>query len=230
MPRFTGFDEIAEAKGFAVAYPDGVDGHWNDGRGLSSADDVGFVRALIDDVKHSYSIDPARVYASGISNGGFFSQKLACDLADEIAAVASVAATMPEPLMATCHPARPISVMFIQGTKDPIVKIDGGVVGPGHGRNISLADSVHFWVEHNQTSAKPQSSELPRHDTNGTSVRRDVYAAGKQGGDVIVYTISGGGHTWPGGQQYLPVLIVGKVNHDINASQVIWEFFSQHKR
>jgi len=230
MPLFTSFDQIAEAKGFVVAYPDGVNRHWNDGRGLSPADDVGFVRALIAEVEQSYSIDRARIYATGISNGGFFSQKLACDLADEIAAVSSVAATIPEPLLRTCHPVRPVSIMFMQGTKDPIVNIEGGTVGPSHGRNISLADSVRFWVEYNQTSAKPESSDLPSHDTNGTSVHRDVYSGGKQGAEVIVYTIRGGGHTWPAGPQYLPALVVGKVNHDINGSEVMWEFFSRHKR
>ena len=230
MPRFTGFDEIADAHGFAVAYPDSLNRHWNDSRELSSADDIGFVRAIIAEMKKSYAIDAARVYATGISNGGFFSQRIACDLAGEVAAVASVAATMPEPLMPQCHPARPVSVMFLQGTADPLVHIEGGAVARTHGRNISLAESVKFWVEHNGTAAKPESVDLPHHDVNGTSVHRDIYRGGGQGSEVIVYTIWGGGHTWPGGQQYLPAFLVGKVNHDLDASEVIWEFFSRHRR
>lgn len=230
MPRFTGFDEIAKARVFLVAYPDSTNRHWNDGRELASADDVGFVRALISDVERSYPVDANRIYATGISNGGFFSQKLACDLADRITAVASVAATMPEPLVPACHPSRPVSVMFMQGTDDPLVHIEGGAVAKTHGRNISLADAVGFWVVHNQTAKKPDSADLPHHDPNGTSIHRDIYQGGKQGSEVVVYTVRGGGHTWPGGEPYLPAFLVGKVNHDIDASNVIWEFFSRHSR
>jgi polyhydroxybutyrate depolymerase len=230
MPRFTGFDEIAESHGFVVAYPESSNGHWSDGRNLSPADDVGFIRALIAELKRSYPIDPARIYATGISNGGFFSQRLACDLSDQIAAVASVAATMPEPLVPACHPARPVSVMFMQGTADPLVHIEGGAVAKINGRNISLADAVRFWIDHDQTSKTPDAFDLPHHDSNGTSVHRDIYGGGKQGTELVVYTIKDGGHTWPGGEQYMPVLLVGKVSHDLNASEVIWEFFSRHSR
>jgi len=229
MPRFTGFDDLAESRGFIVAYPDSVNRHWNDSRELSTADDVGFVRGLIAELVRTHSVDPRRVYATGISNGGFFSQRLACDLAEQIAAVASVAATMPEPLVPRCHPARTISVMFMQGTDDPLVHIQGGAVARTHGRNISLNDAVHFWLEHDQITAAPESSDLPSHDSNGTSVHLDVYRGGKQGSEVVVYTIKGGGHTWPGGSQYLPALLVGKVNHDINASEVIWDFLSRQR-
>ena len=230
MPRFTGFDRLADSRGFIVAYPESVNTHWNDTRHLSRADDVSFVRTLIMELERSYPVDPARVYATGISNGGFFSQRLACDLSSQIAAVASVAATMPETLLPVCHPSHPVSIMFIQGTEDPLVHIEGGAVARTHGRNISLADAVHFWVNHDETAKKPDSSDLPSHDSNGTSVHRDIYSDGKQDSEVIVYTIRGGGHTWPGGPQYSPPVLVGKTNHDINASEVIWEFFSRHVR
>jgi len=230
MPRFTGFDRLAESRGFIVAYPESVNTHWNDTRALSRADDVAFVRALIADLERTYPVDPARVYATGISNGGFFSQRLACDLSAQIAAVASVAATMPETLVPVCHPSNPISILFMQGTNDPLVHIEGGNVARTHGRNISLADATQFWIDHNQTAKKPDSSDLPSHDPNGTSVHRDIYAGGKQDTEVVVYTIRGGGHTWPGGPQYFPAILVGKVNHDINASEVIWDFFSRHAR
>lgn len=230
MPRFTGFDNLAETRGFIVAYPDGVNGHWNDTRALSPADDVGFVSALISEVERNYPVDPARIYATGISNGGFFVQRLACELSDQIAAVASVAATMPETLVPLCHPAQPVSIMFIQGTEDPLVHIEGGNVARTHGRNISLANAVYFWLNHDEIKSKPESTDLPSHDTNGTRVHRDIHAGGKQNSEVVVYTIHGGGHTWPGGSQYFPELLVGKVNHDLNASQVIWDLFSRHSR
>jgi polyhydroxybutyrate depolymerase len=230
MPRFTGFDTIAESHGFLVAYPESVNRSWNDTRNLSPADDVGFIRALISELERSYPVDSSRIYATGISNGGFFSQRLACDLADRITAVTSVAATMPETLVPVCHPSRPVSVMFMHGTEDPLVHIGGGNILRNRGRNISLEAAVRFWLDYTQVEKKPDSSDLPHHDPNGTSVHRDIYSGGKQGTEVVVYTIRGGGHTWPGGEQYLPVFLVGKVNHDLHASEAIWEFFSRHTR
>ena len=230
MPRFTGFDRLADARGLIVAYPESVNGHWNDTRALSRADDVAFVRTMIVELQRSYPVDPARVYAAGISNGGFFAQRLACELSAQLAAVASVAATMPETLVPVCHPSNPISILFIQGTADPLVHIEGGNVARTHGRNISLAAATQFWIQHNQTAKKPDSSDLPSHDSNGTSVHRETYSEGQQDTEVVVYTIRGGGHTWPGGPQYFPAVLVGKTNHDINASEAILEFFSRHAR
>ncbi len=230
MPRFTGFDTLAQTRGFIIAYPDSVNGHWNDTRALSPADDVGFVSALISEVERKYPVDPTRIYATGISNGGFFAQRLACDLSDQIAAVASVAATMPETLVPACHPAHPVSVMFIQGTNDPLVHMEGGNIARTHGRNISLAHAVYFWLNHDEIKSKPESTDLPSHDPNGTRVHRDIHAGGKQNSEVVVYTIRGAGHTWPGGPQYFPEILVGKVNHDLNATEVIWDFFAHHQR
>lgn len=228
MPRFTRFDRLADEQGFIVAYPEGLNKHWSDSRGLSSADDVGFIRALIAELERSQNIDPKRVYATGISNGGFFSQRLACDLADKIAAVASVAATMPESLVPACHPARPVSVLFLQGTKDPLVPIDGGAVARTHGRCVSLAAASSFWRNRDQTSSTPATADLPDDAHDGTSVHRDVYRGGQQGTEVVVYTIEGGGHTWPGGTQYLPAFLVGKASRNLDATQTIWDFFAKH--
>jgi polyhydroxybutyrate depolymerase len=228
MPRFTGFDRLADAQGFVVAYPDSYNKSWNDTRGLSPADDVGFIRALIDELSRSYPIDAKRVYATGISNGGFFSQRLACDLTDKLAAVASVAATMPESLVPVCRPSRPISVMFIQGTDDPLVHIDGGAILKDRGRNIPLTDAVKFWRSWDRTSDTPASEDLPDRDPgDGTRIHRDVYSGGKQRTEVMVYIIKGGGHTWPGGSQYLPVFLIGRASRDLDATDVIWRFFKE---
>ncbi len=230
MPRFTGFDDLAESRGFVVAYPDSANTHWNDSRQLSLADDVGFVGKVIREIEDNFPIDRTRIYATGFSNGGFFVQRVACDLSSQVAAVASVAATMPEALVPRCHPAKPVSVMFIQGTADPLVDIDGGEVARTHGRNISLGKAAGFWLVRDRIDSKPESADLPNHDSNGTSVYREVYAGGQEDTEVVVYTIRGGGHTWPGGPRYSPSFLVGKVNHDLNASEAIWDFFSRHKR
>jgi len=105
---------------------------------LSPADDIAFVRALILNLDSSLPIDPKAIYATGISNGGFFSNRLACDLSDKIAAIASVAATMPETLLPVCNPSRPISVMYVHGKNDRIVHIEGGAVMRNRGSALSL--------------------------------------------------------------------------------------------
>jgi polyhydroxybutyrate depolymerase len=227
MPRFTKFDQVADENGFIVAYPESFNKSWSDTRGLSPADDIGFIRTLIGHLLKAESIDPKRVYATGISNGGFFSQRLACDLTDEFAAVASVAATMPDTLLPACKPSRPISVMFMHGTDDPIVPMDGGTILRNRGSNVSLAAASSFWRNWDQTSSKPETEDIPDNAHDGTTVHRDTYSHGKQGTEVVVYQIIGGGHTWPGGSQYLPKFIVGKASHNLDATEAIWQFFQK---
>jgi polyhydroxybutyrate depolymerase len=230
MPNFTHFDDLADREGFLVAYPESFNKSWNDTHGLSPADDVGFIRALIAELQRTHHADPKRTYAAGISNGGFFSSRLACDLTDKLAAIAAVAATMPESLVPVCKPSAPISVIFMQGSKDPLVHIDGGPVLRDRGVAVSLAQASEFWCKWDGTSSSPVVEDLPDHAHDGTSVRREVYAGGKQGTEVVVYVIEGGGHTWPGGPQYLPAFLIGKASHNLDGTQVIWNFFKNHKR
>jgi polyhydroxybutyrate depolymerase len=231
MPGFTHFDELADDEQFIVAYPDGVGRHWNDGRGRSSADDVGFIRALLDELERSYPINTRRVYATGISNGGFFSNRLACELADRISAIASVAATMPEPVASTCKPSRPVSVLYMQGTKDPLVPIDGGKIGfrrgRSRGRNVPLADSAKFWCRVDGIRSSPVVENFADRVHDGTHIRREIWSGGKDQTEVVVYIIEGGGHAWPGGSQYLPKFIVGKASRNLDATRTIWRFFEQ---
>jgi len=231
MSKFTGFDQVADENRFIVVYPEAVNKSWDDTRGLSKADDVGFIRALIDHLTKELPIDASRVYATGISNGGFFSNRLACDLSDRIAAIASVAATMPTTLPASCHPTRPISVMYLNGTKDPLVPIDGGPVGANlgfdRGECISLADAAAFWAKWDKTAPTPRASQIPDRVDDGTHIRKDIYTTGENDTEVVVYRIEDGGHTWPGGSQYLPKMIVGRVTHQIDGSREIWKFLEK---
>ena len=230
MAKFTHFDLLADQQGFLVAYPESFNKSWSDSRGLSPADDVGFIRALIEELQRTRRADPRRTYAAGISNGGFFSNRLACDLTDKLAAIAAVAATMPDTLVPACHPSAPISVLFMHGTKDPLVRIDGGPILRNRGVAISLARAAEFWRNWDGASSQPVVDNLPNQTEDGTSVRREVYAGGKQGTEVVVYIIEGGGHTWPHGPQYLPAFLVGKASRNLDGTQVIWEFFKRHTR
>src|SRR5215210_833768 len=115
----TGFSRLAERDGFIVAYPEGLNGRWNDGRGYAAThDDVGFVRVLLDTLQRELGIDPHRIYATGISNGAMFSYRLACDLPGALAAIAPVAGAMPADLEPGCAHTQPVSVLAFQGTAD----------------------------------------------------------------------------------------------------------------
>ena len=234
MNTLTGLSRVADRENMIVVYPEGIDRHWNDGRDTlkGMGDDVAFVRALLDRLAADYHIDRKRVYATGISNGGFFTQRLACELPDRFAAIAAVAATLPEGY--DCHPAHPISVMMIHGTDDPFVPFNGGELkGHGNGmtgyggRALSVSNAASFWIKHNE--AKPiRSMDLPDADPkDGTTVNESVYSG--TNAEVIVYVIKNGGHTWPGGMQYAPESLIGKTCRDFNASEAIIEFFKRHE-
>lgn len=237
MEGLTGFSRMADQKGFIVVYPDAVDKNWNDGREspfLASqrdgVNDVGFISALLDKLVKTLKIDQKQIYATGMSNGGIMSQRLGCELSGKIAAIAPVAGSMAEKLEPDCKPSRPVPVLLIHGTDDPLVRWQGGaVIRDNRGTVLPVPDTVKKWVRLDGCNATPEVSREPDKDSqDGTQVRREVYAGCKAGSEVVLYAVEGGGHTWPGGSQYLPEAIIGKTNRDINASEIIWDFFNKH--
>lgn len=245
MIRLTGagLNGVAEREGFLVAYPNGIDKRWNDGRSKEetgwrthreNADDVGFISALIDELVETRNVDPRRVYVTGVSNGGQMAHRLACELADKIAAIAPVIAQMPAHFAPRCKPARPVSVLMMPGTDDPLIPWEGGTIRFGRqtfGKALSVPETVKFWTRHNACPETPEvSSEPDRDPADGTRVRKEAYSGCRDGTDVVLYAIEGGGHTWPGGRQYLPEALVGKMSRDIDAAEVIWEFFKKRRR
>ena len=240
-----GFNKLADRDGFIVAYPDGIELNWNDGRmdeevndraHRENIDDTGFISDLIDKMITDYNIDPKRVYVTGISNGAIMSYRLACELSDKITAIAPVDGNIPNMILHECTPARPVSLLAINNINDPLVPFEGGeIFGHFHmtklGKVLSVKESIGFWVNQNKCSVTPEISEEPDRDPkDGTRVTRMEFGNGTQGTEVIVYAIAGGGHTWPGGFQYLPVWLIGKTSKDIDATDVIWEFFKKHSR
>ena len=235
-----GFNRLADREGFIVAYPDGIEKHWNDGRGLEAylahrenIDDVGFISALIEHLIRTLNVDPNRIYVGGISNGGQFSQRLACELSDRIAAIGVVAIQLPEHLSSSCAPKRPVSVLMMPGTKDPLVPWEGGEIGFRRGRKfgrvLSVPETMRFWAKQYQCPGSPVVSYEPDRDPkDGTRVRREAYVPCGEGAEVVLYAVEGGGHTWPGGDQYLPAGIIGRTSRDIDANEVIWDFFKRH--
>ncbi|MGQ9888169.1 MAG: extracellular catalytic domain type 1 short-chain-length polyhydroxyalkanoate depolymerase [Aggregatilineales bacterium] len=219
--RFSGFDALAEAEGFIAVYPQGagLPPRWNAGiRGLNGAslvDDVAFINDLLDHLAGKLCVDPARIYMTGLSNGGGMSHRLACDLAERVAAIGTVAGAYPLPEDDACAPSRPVPVIAFHGTADRIVPYAG---------NQSLAAAPAWaaaWAARNGCDPTPAS--LP----SSGSVSAVRYGGCAGGAEVVFYTVAGGGHTWPGGLA-LPAVIVGRTSRDVDASRLMWAFFQAH--
>ncbi len=238
-----GFNRLADKEGFLVVYPDGIELNWNDGRRDQKAndrahreniDDVGFISALIDFMMAKYNTDPQRIYVTGISNGAMMAYRLACELSNRIAAIAPVDGNIPYLLAGECSPSEPLSVLAINNVLDPLVPFEGGEIQNRSkriklGKVLSVKESIEFWVVRNRCLQNPTITDLPDTDPkDGTKVVREEYINGLNGTEVALYLIEGGGHTWPGGFQYLPERRIGKTSRDIDANEIIWSFFKKH--
>jgi polyhydroxybutyrate depolymerase len=236
MDKLTGFNDVADQNGFIVAYPQAFKHHWNDGRnidGHDNFDDVLFASQIIDRMTQKYNVDPGRVYACGISNGGFFAQYLALRQPNKIAAIASVAASLPQLIQSTQTALHPISVLYILGMADPLMPFDGGPLHKDfrdRGNVLSAPLSAQYWVQADKCNPQPHSLDLPDVDaTDGCRVKYANWSGGRFGTEVGVFGIEGGGHTWPGGLQYASESQIGKTCRDINASKAIWDFCKNHR-
>ena len=233
--RITNFSKLAQEKNFIVVFPDGVDDIWNDGRirrlvKWHDIDDIGFVKDLIKHLTKILNIDSKRIYASGRSNGAIFAFRLACELSEYIAAIGPVAGAMPDNPALKCSPHEPISVVAIHGTEDKIILWDGGDAAGG--RTLSLPESIRRWVRINECPTTPRILYEPDRDTkDGTRVKREEYGPCRHGSEVVLYVIEGGGHTWPGGKEVFYIgTKSGRVSRDIDATEVIWDFFERHPK
>ena len=217
------FRDIADTEGFLLVHPEGTtligNQFWNVGfPGLSSTiDDVGFTEALIDELATLYTIDLDRVYATGMSNGGFMSFLLACQLSEKIAAVASVTGSMTQDTFDDCNAQHPTPVLQIHGTDDGVVLYNGNNL------SIPIADVISYWVDYNNCETTPTTTTLPDVDvSDGSTVEHSVYEDGDNGITTEHMKVIGGGHTWPGS-----VINTAGTNQDIDASMEIWLFFSR---
>ena len=219
---YSRMSETSDSNNFIVVYPNGLSNQWNSGFTPpynGGTDDVGFISKIIDTLYTLYNIDLSRVYACGMSNGGYQSYRLACDLENRIAAIASVTGTITSLTALNCVLSRNIPVMEIHGTEDPLVPY-GGSTG-----SLSVEDNINFWLSKNQCNTTSDTLNLP--DTNpldSSTVERIYYRTCGNGTEVVFYKITGGGHTWPNA----PLdWIYGPTNRDFDASQEIWNFFNR---
>lgn len=218
-------DAVADREGFVVAYPEGIDGHWNDGRedqrglGTADADDVGFLRKLVDVLERRFEVDPERVYASGMSNGSMMCHRLAVEASDVFAAFMTVAGTAPRSVLEGTPP-RPVPMLIVHGTEDPLCDWDGDE------QVASVAETVAEWVARNRCRTET-TTRLPNVDPrDGTRVIRTVHDGGRA--PVVLLEVRGGGHSWPGGAEpRLPSS--GVVSRDVSASEEGWAFFADKR-
>lgn len=221
---FSAFADLGEEEGFITVFPDGLGGAWNDGRpdpGISLIDDLGYFDHVIGLLTRSLNIDPTRIYSTGYSMGGMMSYRLGCNFPDQIAAIASVASTMPMYIIDECDAAPPLPVLVIQGTDDNVIPWVGM-----RGGYLSTVGTMRYWTQHNGCPDETELVMEPDTDPNdSTRVVSEQY--NNCTNEVMIYAIYRGGHTWPGGGLVAPVDI-GVTSRDISATQVIWEFFQRH--
>jgi polyhydroxybutyrate depolymerase len=243
MDPLTGGTLSAEAgrRGWLLVCPDGIAKGWNDGRlpagardrAKAGVDDVGFLSALIDRMVTDENADPSRVYVAGISNGGFMALRLALERSERIAAVAAVAAGVPR-VLAERRPARPVSVLLVNGTEDRRIPYRGGwmqTLGGSRGEVLSAPEGARWWAERNGCVGPPKLRELPDRDPgDATRVTLETHAPCGSGTEVALYRVDGGGHTWPNGRQYAPRFLVGRITHDLDGTRAIFDFFARHAR
>ena len=217
------FRDIADTEGFLLVHPEGTilngDQQWNVGflENGNTTDDVGFTEALIDELANLYTINLDRVYATGMSNGGFMSFLLACQLSEKIAAVASVTGSMTPDIYNACNAQQPTPILQIHGTSDSNVPYNGAT------NSLSIEDVTSYWVNYNNCETNPTITTFPDTDTtDGSTVEHSVYENTNNGITIEHMKVIGGGHTWPGSAIILP-----GTNQDINASMEIWHFFSR---
>jgi len=233
MAQMTGFSGKADREGFIAVYPNGTGRWqnrfltWNAGNCCAYAyenrvDDVGFVRALIAQLNKDFSVDPRRVYVTGISNGGMMSYRLACELSDLVAAAGPVAGAQ----NIGCRPSGPVSLVVLHGTADLHVRYGGGpplrmadARNPRVDRPVS--EAVAFWARHNGCSEKPAVAKRGK-------VAIESYGGCAAGTAVTLYTLHDEGHTWPGGTKW--AFWADEPSREISATDAIWEFFRAHPK
>jgi polyhydroxybutyrate depolymerase len=220
------WNDLAEEQGFLVVYPAGrgLPRRWRasdqSGAKREIRKDVTFISDLIDQLQSEFTIDPDRIYANGLSNGGGMSFALACRLADRIAAIGSVAGAHVLP-WAECNPGRPVPVIAFHGDADRIVPYSGGPSSRFYNGFPPVSDWVATWAGHNGCDRSPLNLQVSE------DVSAILYTSCDQNAQVVLYTIRGGGHAWPGGMA-MAEWIVGKTTQDIDATRTMWDFFRQH--
>lgn len=222
------WNDLADEQGFIVVYPAGTGAFFDTftrGQSVwpmgprSLGRDVKFISDLIDKLEGEYNLDPKRIYADGMSNGGGMAFALSCELPNRFAAVGVVAGAHIGPWK--CEVSKPVPTVAFHGTADKFAAYQGGESPVAPGPLANIPDWAAHVAQRNRCQGEPSDTQV------SAGVRRLAYSDCEENADVILYTIEDGGHTWPGGK-HLPEWLVGFTTDEINATRVMWEFFTQH--
>lgn len=231
-----GFNRLSEYNNFVVAYPEALNQYWNDAREDSISmshfdeiDDVGFIEKVVDYAVDSFRIDPTRIYVTGLSDGGLMTMRLACEIPLKFKGFATVAASLSLDQLVDCRADTAISLMAINGTRDPVLPYYGGQIiidDEFKGSVLPIEDAIKFWLGESKCEEKSVTRDIPNIDTyDETRSERITYSDCKYGNKIVLVRVNNGGHTWPGGRQYEGQRNIGKTAKDFDASEEIWKFF-----
>lgn len=233
---FGKLNALAAEDDFVVVYPSGLGGHWNDGRNVrrfvahrERINDVGFLAKLVEDIVEKRNVDPEAVFAVGVSDGAMMAHRFACERGDPLRGFVAVVGSMPYNVArrrSRCTK-KPISVLMINGTEDPIVPWEGGTVvyeDQELGGVLPVERTLSFWMRHNDCQDTSLALIPDFSPTDGTRIQRHKALGCVEGTKVELFEVQGGGHTWPSGWQYLPESMVGPISSDIDAAVAAWRF------
>ncbi len=191
------------------------------------ADDIAFLNQMLDQFALKYSIDTRRIYATGLGDGGFMAQRVGCNMADRVAAIAVVGAAFPKTMI--CLPSRPVPALFISGTDDPIVPYESGTYKPRRFHVLSAEESAKTWAKFDRCAEKPAQDKIPAAEKGAKDTKTFTYSGCQDNAQVALYSVKNGGNTWPGGEQYMSEKEVGKTSNALNANESIWGFLVTKK-
>jgi polyhydroxybutyrate depolymerase len=244
--------DIAEREGLVLIAPNGVSRRngdplgdsqsWNDLRSDTNAvkvDDVTFLRRVILDETRTLKLDPKRIYVTGASNGGMMTFRMLIEAPELFAGGAAFIANLPAGTQTLPRPQRPAPIMIVNGTKDPLVKWEGGLVARDESRGVtaSTAETVAWWVKANgaapQVTRRETLPDINRND--GCQITLDVYDADRGGAPVWLYTANGGGHTMPSirydiSDSLIVRRLIGTACKDAEGAELAWRFFVTQSR
>lgn len=231
-----GFNKLSETSNFVVAYPEALNNYWNDARTDSISlshydeiDDVGFIDKVIDYAIDSFRIDPSNIFVTGLSEGGLMTFRLACEIPQKIKGFATVAASLSLDQLVDCRADTTVSLLAINGTRDPILPYSGGQIiidEMEQGSVLPIEDAINFWLKESECTDKSSTRDISNRDTfDETRSEKIIYSNCKYGNKIVLIKVNNGGHTWPGGRQYEGQRNIGKTSKDFNATAEIWKFF-----
>lgn len=241
-------NNLAEEEGFIGIYPDGLnnersgaprDNGWNYLNGVpyfpgaDIYDDVQFISDILDDLSHDLTIDRNRIYVTGLSNGGFMVQRLACEVPELFAGYASVAGAGYGGMDTVCDGDAPVNMLIMHGTYDNNILWNGNVQQLPNGQEFyatwSIPQTMEFWAQKLECAGQSSREDVDVPESESDTGLSIFHATGCKGdGELVLYAIIYGGHNWPGIDGGIPSQVAGQVNVDVDATQVIWDFFASH--